>query len=82
MLFRYFPETDTLYIECRPWQAAETVEVSDTVLVDLDREGHIIGIDIDNASRHVDIPAAGENRPLVRWRTEKRPEREPMRTEN
>ena len=55
MLFRYFPETDTLYIEFRPGQAAETVEVSETVLVDLNCEGHVIGIDIDNASRQVDI---------------------------
>lgn len=50
MIFRYFPETDSLYVEFEPDQAAETVAVTDSFLIDFDSDSHIVGIDIDKAS--------------------------------
>ncbi len=73
MIFRYFPETDSLYVEFRSDQAAETVAVSDSVLVDLDSDGHVVGIDIDQASSHLDLSALDANGVPFQWLTEERP---------
>lgn len=73
MRFRYFPETDSLYIEFKPEPAAETVEVSDSVLVDLDKDGHVVGLDIDKASEHPDLSDLNADSPPITWLTELSP---------
>ncbi len=55
MKLHYYPETDSLYIEFKPGSGAETREVSDGLNVDLDAEGGVLGFDIDNASRRLDL---------------------------
>ena len=55
MKLRYYPETDSLYIEFRPGPGAETREVSDGLDVDLDAAGGVVGFDIDHASRRLDL---------------------------
>ena len=55
MKLHYYPETDSLYIELKPESGTETRETSHGVNVDLDAEGEIVGLDIDHASRHVDL---------------------------
>lgn len=55
MKLHYYPETDSLYIELRAGAGAETREVSSGVNVDLDASGNIVGIDIDQASSHLDL---------------------------
>lgn len=55
MKLHYDPETDSLYIELRPEPSSETKEIADGVNVDLDREGRVVGIDIDHASLQLDL---------------------------
>lgn len=55
MKLHYYPETDSLYIELKPTPGTETREVADGLNVDLDATGAVVGIDIDGASRRLDL---------------------------
>jgi uncharacterized protein YuzE len=51
----YYPETDSLYIDLSLRESAESREVSPGIVLDYDSEGNLVGIDIDNASRKLDL---------------------------
>jgi uncharacterized protein YuzE len=51
----YFPETDSLYIELAAREGADAIEVGEGIVIDVDGDGHPIGIDIDQASAHLDL---------------------------
>lgn len=55
MKFHYYAETDSLYIEFSKEQAADSQEVVPGVVLDFDAAGQLVGIDIDHASRIVDL---------------------------
>jgi len=55
MKVNYFPDTDSLYIDLSERPSAESREISDGVVLDYDREGNLVGIDIDNASTKVQL---------------------------
>ena len=55
MRLNYYPDTDSLYIDLSPRPSAESREVSEGVLLDYDADGNLVGIDIDNASRKLDL---------------------------
>ena len=55
MKLHYYPETDSLYIELKAGSGTETREVVSGLNVDIDGEGEIVGFDIDNASRQLDL---------------------------
>ena len=55
MKLNYFPETDSLYIDLSEKPSAESREISEGVVLDYDSLGNLVGIDIDNASRKVDL---------------------------
>ncbi len=55
MKLNYHPETDSLYIDLSGKTSIDSREISDGVVLDYDEEGNIVGIDIDNASRKVDL---------------------------
>ncbi len=55
MKFRYHPETDSLYIDLSNKTSADSVEVTPGVVIDYDDAGNIVGIDIDNASKKIDL---------------------------
>lgn len=55
MKFHYYPETDSLYIDLSDKDSAESREVTPGVVLDFDTEGHLVGIDIDHASKIVDL---------------------------
>ena len=55
MKVNYHVETDSLYIDLSDAESADTREVSEGVLLDYDTEGNLVGIDIDNASRKVNL---------------------------
>ncbi len=55
MKLNYYPETDTLYIDLSEQPSTESREISDGVVLDYDAKGHLVGIDIDNASTKVDL---------------------------
>ena len=55
MKLNYYKETDTLYIDLSFKPSAETREISEGVALDYDSDGNLVGIDIDNASKKVDL---------------------------
>ncbi len=57
MKIRYFRDTDTLYIEFRPGPVAETRDLDEDTLLDLDSSGNIRAITVEHASKRADLPA-------------------------
>ena len=55
MKLNYHPDTDSLYIDLSSRPSSDSREVSEGVLLDYDAEGNLVGIDIDNASRKLDL---------------------------
>ena len=56
MNIRYFTETDTLHIEFRDAAVAETRDLDEDTLIDLDQDGNICAITVEHASRRAGIP--------------------------
>jgi uncharacterized protein YuzE len=55
MKFNYYPETDSLYISLIEKPSTDSQEVSSGIVLDFDSEGNLVGIDIDHASKVVDL---------------------------
>ena len=55
MKLHYYPETDSLYIELKPEASVDSLEMSDGIILDVDAAGNPVGIDIDGASRRLDL---------------------------
>lgn len=57
MKIRYFPDTDTLWIERRPSPMVETRDVDQDALVEVDADGNVCAITIEHASQHTELPS-------------------------
>ncbi len=55
MKLNYYKDTDSLYIDLSSQPSAKSMEISEGVVLDYDADGNITGIDIDNASRKIDL---------------------------
>lgn len=55
MRLNYYSETDSMYIDLSSKTSAETREISPGINLDYDSEGELVGIDIDNASKKLDL---------------------------
>lgn len=55
MMLRYRPDTDSLYIELSGKPGTESREVSEGIVLDYDAQGNSAGIDINNASKKVQL---------------------------
>lgn len=55
MKLNYYPETDSLYIDLSEQPSSTSREVSEGVVLDFNDRGILVGIDIDNASRKVEL---------------------------
>ena len=55
MKLNYYPETDSLYIDLSSKPSKKSLEISEGIVLDYDDDGHITGIDIDNASHKIDL---------------------------
>ncbi|TSA53401.1 MAG: DUF2283 domain-containing protein [Planctomycetaceae bacterium] len=55
MKLNYYPETDSLYIDLAERSSVESREVSEGVVLDYDTNGNLVGIDIDNASKKLEL---------------------------
>jgi uncharacterized protein YuzE len=53
---QYFQETDTLYIELRAVELAETRDLDENTILDLDSSGNLCAITVEYASQRADIP--------------------------
>jgi len=56
MKIQYFKGSDTLYIEFNESQVAETRDLDENTLLDVNRDGNIWRITVEHASQRVDIP--------------------------
>ena len=56
MKIKYFQDTDTLHTELLASLAAETKDLDENILLDLDRIGQICAITIKYASERAEIP--------------------------
>lgn len=56
MKIKYFSDTDTLYIEFRETPVAETRDLDENTLLDLDSKGDICAITVEHASTRAGIP--------------------------
>jgi len=72
MKFRYYPETDSLYIDLAERDSVDSREVAPGVVLDFDAEGKLVGIDIDRASQVVNLSRLeGEGLPVTSTSTGK-----------
>lgn len=52
---KYFPDTDTLLLTFSNTAIAETFDLNEHVLVEVDREGRIVSMTIEHAKQQTDV---------------------------
>ena len=57
MNIKHFQDTDTIYIEFRAVDVAETRDLDENTLLDLDSEGNICAITIEHATERAGAPS-------------------------
>lgn len=55
MKFKYYSETDSLYIDLAERPSADSREIAPGVVLDFDASGQLVGIDVDHASQVADL---------------------------
>jgi uncharacterized protein YuzE len=55
MKINYYPDTDSMYIDLSSKTSIESKEISEGIVLDYDKDGKLVGIDIDNASSKIDL---------------------------
>jgi uncharacterized protein YuzE len=55
MKLKYYADTDSLYIDLSEKPSAESQEVAPGIVVDFDEENNIVGLDIDHASKILNL---------------------------
>ena len=55
MKLKYYPDTDSLYIDLSHRASVDSREISEGIVLDYDDAGNIVGIDMDNASAKVEL---------------------------
>jgi uncharacterized protein YuzE len=55
MKLNYYADTDSPYIDLSEQPSVESREISEGVVLDCDANGNLVGIDIDNASKKVQL---------------------------
>ncbi|HEY8205322.1 MAG TPA: DUF2283 domain-containing protein [Pyrinomonadaceae bacterium] len=56
MNVKYFQDTDTLYVEFKAAEIAESKDLDENTILDLDQNGNICGITVEHANQRADIP--------------------------
>ena len=55
MELKYFPDTDTLLINFSHKEIVETRDISENILIELDRDGQLVSMTIECAKQHMDL---------------------------
>ena len=55
MKMSYFEDTDTLYIEFKQDESAQTKELDENTILDTDKEGNVLAITLEHASSRTDV---------------------------
>ena len=56
MKIKYFPDTDTALLEFYEGPIAETKELSEDILVDVDKQGQVVSMTIEHARERARFP--------------------------
>ena len=56
MTIKYFQDTDTLHIEFKVAEVAETRDLDESTQLDIDKDGNICAMTIEHAHDRADIP--------------------------
>jgi uncharacterized protein YuzE len=55
MVFHYYQDTDMLFIKLVDRASTESEEVASGVVLDFDEHNQVVGIEIENASKYIDL---------------------------
>jgi len=55
MKVKYFPDTDTLLVNFSDGKIADTRDLNEDVLVELDDVGHVVSMTIEHAKKQTDV---------------------------
>ena len=55
MKLHYYLDTDSLYIDLSSKTSVTSEEISEGVVLDYDKDGNLVGLDIDHASLKLDL---------------------------
>ena len=55
MEIKYFPDTDTLLINFSNKEIVETRDITENILIELDKDGDLVSMTIEHAKQHIDI---------------------------
>jgi uncharacterized protein YuzE len=55
MIFEYYPDTDMLYIKLADGTSIESEEVAPGIVLDFDEHSRVIGVEIEDASKFIDL---------------------------
>jgi uncharacterized protein YuzE len=55
MVFEYYPDTDMLYIKLADGISIESEEVAPGIVLDFDEQNRVIGVEIEDASKFIDL---------------------------
>lgn len=55
MKIKYFAETDTLYTELTSKEVAESIDLNENMIVDLDSDGNVVAITLEHAQKQANI---------------------------
>jgi len=55
MKVKYFQDTDTLLVDFSGRKVAETRDLNENVLVELDKDGHVVSMTIEHAKLQTDV---------------------------
>ena len=61
MKINYYKDPDSLYIDLSERTSVDSWEVAPGVVLDFDTEGHVVGIDIDHASKILELSKLESN---------------------
>jgi uncharacterized protein YuzE len=55
MQAKYFPDTDTLLLTFSDRDIAETYDLNEDVLVEVDKDGRVVSVTIEHAKEQTDV---------------------------
>ena len=55
MQAKYFSGTDTLLVQFSKHDIAETYDLNEDVLVEVDKDGHVVSMTIEHAKQQTDV---------------------------
>jgi uncharacterized protein YuzE len=55
MQAKYFSDTDTLLVQFSHHDIAETYDLNEDILVEIDKDGHLVSMTIEHAKQQTDV---------------------------